>query len=64
MGSENRKLNRFSALWCRNPHKALASLVLFDSSEKKRAFRALDCRHDSSPHRTRIMTKLGGRMLH
>ena len=33
-------------------------------SEKKRVFRTLDRRQESSPHMARIVTKLGGCILH
>ena len=68
MGSENRKQDRISPLrW--NPHKALASHVLFHSLPGERQNHAfshttLDCHHESSPHTAWIMTERGGRMLH
>ena len=44
IGSENTKQNRLSPLWCRNPRKVLASLVLFNGSEENVLFE-----HSASP---------------
>ena len=61
MESENRKEDRISPLWCWNPHKALASLVLFHSLPGERQNRVfshttLDCHHESSPHTCLLYT--------
>ena len=59
------KQNRFS-LFGVEPHTRLWLLLLCSKASartaKKTCFShtALDCRHESSLHRTRIMTKLGG----
>ena len=69
MGSENRKTRELfpfvvlkttqgSGFSCSVPNPARTA--------RKTCFShvALDCRHESSPHRARIVAKLGGCMLH
>ena len=66
VGPEIRTQNKFSPLRCWNPHKALTSLVLFNSSSKKFVLSQIAFPHcrESLPHRARVATKLGARMLH
>ena len=71
MESANRKQNGFAPLRCSNLPKALASLaslVLFHSQPRQRktffSHTTLNCCGDSSPHRTRVSTERGERMLH
>ena len=64
MGSENRNKTGFRLCgvethtrpWLRS----FRSTACPDSDKTCFSHTVLDCRHESSPHRARIMTKLGG----
>ena len=69
MGLENRKQNRFALHRTDTREQSAASSdgsFLYAAYRRKKMFlhTALDGRHESSPHRARITTKLGGCMLH